>query len=208
MDQVSLLTPGELALTEAESRAPAGRSTRCRRRHHLHYTARPLAGPGRAAARPAHGVAGARAVSRPDARCPDGRPDAAQGARLRRLQSECRCCCTSRPSTTREAARRCPVNAVWIEGAGALDAPVATRPQVRTDTRLQAPPASTADYRRAWQASTARRSRLRAAAWRQPVQLTLCGAQRAITLATCTASLIPSFLNKMRPCACLTAQQL
>ena len=204
MDQVSLLEPDELALTETESRAllTALQPLLAEDGLALRYAA-----PDRWLAqgellRGLRTASMARALQQsltPDALT--AAPDAAQGARLRRLQSEMQMLLYQQAvNDAREAARRYPVNAVWIEGAGALDAPVAIKPQVRTDTRLQTPPASTADYRHAWQAIDSESLAPLRAVQRggMPVQLTLCGAQRAITLAS-VHGLIPSFLNKMRP---------
>ena len=204
MDQVSLLDPHELALGEAESRAllAALQPLLAEDGLTLRYVA-----PDRwlAQGELLRGLACAsmaRALQQP--LTPDAltrAPDAAQGAHLRRLQSELQMLLYNQSvNDTREAARRYPVNAIWIEGAGALDAPVPIRPGVRTDTRLQTPPASTDDYRRAWQAIDQESALPLLAAQRsgQAVRLTLCGAQRAITLAS-VHGLLPSFINKIRP---------
>jgi hypothetical protein len=86
-------------------------------------------------------------------------PDAAQGTRLRRLQGELQMLLYQHPSTT-------PARRRGATGQRRLDRrrrragrPRATRPGVRTDTRLQAPPASTADYAAPGRPSTARRWR-------------------------------------------------
>ncbi len=204
MDQVSLLEPDELALTETESRAllTALQPLLAEDGLALRYAA-----PDRWLAqgellRGLRTASMARALQQP--LTPDAltaAPDAAQGARLRRLQSEMQMLLYSQAvNDAREAARRYPVNAVWIEGAGALDAPVPINPAVRSDSRLQTPPASTDAYRRAWQAIDQESLAPLLAAQRggMPVRLTLCGARRAITLAS-VHGLIPSFLSKMRP---------
>lgn len=204
MDQVSLLEPGELALGEAESRALLAALQPLLQDEglSLRYVA-----PDRWLAqgellRGLSTASMARALQQPlTPELLTAAPDAAQGARLRRLQGELEMLLYQQPvNDAREAARRYPVNAVWIEGAGVLDAPVPPRSGVRTDTRLQAPPASTADYVRAWQALDDEalaplRTAQRAGA---KVALTLCGARRALTLAS-VHGLIPSFLNKMHP---------
>ena len=204
MDQVSLLEPGELALGEAESRALLAALQPLLQDEGL--TLRYVA-PDRWLAqgellRGLSTASMARALQQPlTPELLTAAPDAAQGTRLRRLQGELEMLLYQQPvNDAREAARRYPVNAVWIEGAGVLDAPVPPRPGVRTDTRLQAPPASTADYVRAWQALDGEalaplRAAQRAGA---KVALTLCGARRALTLAS-VHGLIPSFLNKMHP---------
>ena len=128
-------------------------------------------------------------------------PDAAQGAHLRRLQSEMQMLLYQQPvNDAREAARRYPVNAVWIEGAGTLDAPLPPNPGVRTDTRLQTPPASTDDYQRAWQAIDQESVAPLVAAQRAgaPVRLTLCGTRRALGLST-APGLKAWLMRKMRP---------
>ena len=204
MDQVSLLDPHELALTEAESRAllAALQPLLAEDGLVLRYAA-----PDRwlAQGERLRGLACAsmaRALQRP--LTPDAltqASDAAQGAHLRRLQSELQMLLYTLPvNDARAAARRYPVNAVWIEGAGTLDAPVPPRPGVRTDTRLQTPPASTADYLRAWQAIDAEALAPLLAAQRNgaQVELTLCGARRALTLTT-VRGLLPGFMNKIHP---------
>ena len=204
MDQVSLLEPGELALAEAESRAllaalqPLLQDDGIRLRY---------VGPDRWLAqgellRGLSAASMARALQQPlTPAALTVASDAAQGARLRRLQSELQMLLYQQPvNDAREAARRYPVNAIWIEGAGALDAPVPLRPGVRTDTRLQTPPADTDDYRRAWQAIDQESIAPLLGAQRAgaPVRLTLCGARRALTLAT-VHGLMPKFMNKIRP---------
>ena len=205
MDQVSLLAPDELALSEAESRALLAALQPLLAEDGLALS---YAAPDRwlAQGELLRGLACAsmaRALQQP--LTPDAltrAPDAAQGAHLRRLQSELQMLLYNQSvNDTREAARRYPVNAIWIEGAGALDAPVPIQPGVRTDTRLQTPPpASTDDYRRAWQAIDQESVAPLLAAHRsgQAVRLTLCGARRAVTLAS-VHGLIPNFLNKIRP---------
>ena len=204
MDQVSLLEPSELLLTEDESRQllaalqpllqDDGLSLRWVAPDRWLAQGELLRGLGT--------VSLARALQQP--LTPDAlfsAPDAAQGAHLRRLHSELQMLLYTHPvNDAREQARRWPVNAVWIEGAGALDAALPANPWVRTDIRLQTPVASTADYTRAWQAIDAESLAPLRAAQRAGarVSLTLCGARRAITLST-VHGLAQTFLNKMRP---------
>ena len=204
MDQVSLLEPGELALGEAESRALLAALQPLLQDEGL--TLRYVA-PDRWLAqgellRGLSTASMARALQQPlTPELLTATPDAAQGARLRRLQGELEMLLYQQPvNDAREAARRYPVNAVWIEGAGALDAPVPPRPGVRTDTRLQAPPASTTDYVRAWQALDGEALAPLQAAQRAgaKVALTLCGTRRALTLAS-VHGLMSNLLNKMHP---------
>lgn len=204
MDQVSLLDPHELALTEAESRAllAALQPLLAEDGLVLRYAA-----PDRwlAQGERLRGLACAsmaRALQRP--LTPDAltqASDAAQGAHLRRLQSELQMLLYTQPvNDAREAARRYPVNAVWIEGAGTLDTATPPNRAVRTDTRLQAPPASTDAYQRAWQAidREALAPLLAAQQAGAPGQLTLCGARRAITLVS-VHGLTQRLASKIRP---------
>lgn len=112
-------------------------------------------------------------------------PSAAQSAHLRRLQTELQMLLYHHPvNEAREAARRWPVNAVWITGAGQLDAPLPPDPRVRVEPRLaQLPPDTNADaLRAAWQAidgdSLAQLRRVLDAGG--DARLTLCGPRRAL----------------------------
>lgn len=204
MDQVSLLAPGELALTEGESRALLAAVQPLLRGDglSLRYVA-----PGRwlAQGELLRGLATAsmaRALQQPltlDALA--HAPAAAQSAHLHRLQSELQMLLYTHPvNDAREAARGYPVNAVWIEGAGVLDAPLPPNPEVRTDTRLQTPPASTAEHARAWQAMDDEVLAPLLAAQRAGarVQLTLCGTQRAVGLLT-APGVHGWLMSKLRP---------
>jgi hypothetical protein len=96
-------------------------------------------------------------------------PTAAQGAHLRRLQAELEMLLHGHPvNAAREQQGRSPVNALWIDGAGALDAPHPPDPQVRTAPTFDA--ASAAELCRALAAGSLAR-------------LTLCGPRRALTFA-------------------------
>jgi hypothetical protein len=91
-------------------------------------------------------------------------PTAAQGARLRRLQAEVEMLLHDHPvNEARESQGRWPVNALWIDGAGALDAPRAPNPQVR----VAPTPDAVDELRRALDAHC-------------DARLTLCGPRRAI----------------------------
>lgn len=204
MDQVSLLDPHQLALTEAESRAllAALQPLLAEDGLVLRYAA-----PDRwlAQGELLRGLACAsmaRALQRPlTPAALTHAPDAKQGAHLRRLQSELQMLLYNQSvNDAREAARRYPVNAIWIEGAGALDASVPIQPGVRTDTRLQTPPASTSEYQRTWQAIDAEVGAPLQAAQRAgtPVQVTLCGARRAIGLAS-AQGVVHRLLSKIHP---------
>jgi hypothetical protein len=87
----------------------------------------------------------------------------------------------------REAARRWPVNALWISGAGVLDAPLPPSPQVLVEPGLaQLPPDCSADdWRAAWQAidAGAAAQLRRVLAGGGDARLTLCGPRRAIGFA-------------------------
>ncbi|MFT4194523.1 phosphoglycerate mutase [Ottowia sp.] len=115
-------------------------------------------------------------------------PTAAQSAHLRRLQTEVQMLLYHHPvNEAREQGRRWPVNALWIAGAGQLDAPLPPAPHVLVEPRLaQLPPVSTAgDYARAWQAidaGTVAQLR-RVLDGGGDARLTLCGPRRAIAFA-------------------------
>jgi hypothetical protein len=86
-----------------------------------------------------------------------------------------------------------PVNAVWLTGAGVLDAMPPPAPQVIVENRLCASALAldAAAYRQAWQAVDADACAMLLDAFRagEPVQLTLAGEQRAVTLAPRPASM-------------------
>lgn len=206
MDHITVLDPAELQLTEAESRAllaavqpllsADGLAVRYVRADAWLAQGELLRGLATASL--------ARALQHPLA--PDDlarAPAAAQGAQLRRLQSELQMLLYTQPvNDARESARRWPVNALWLHGAGQLDAPHPPRPQVLAERRLADPAAQTsaAAWAQAWQTIDADGgARLQAAAQGgQPVQLTLCGPQRAITLAS-RAGWWANMMNKMHP---------
>lgn len=116
-------------------------------------------------------------------------PDARQGARLRRLQSELQMLLYTHPvNEAREQARRWTVNALWIDGAGMLAQARAPRAGVQGDTRLaRAAAQSSAEAQAAaWRALDAEALAPLAARQRagEAVRLTLCGPRRAVTLAS------------------------
>ena len=142
MDQLSLLAPDELALSEAESRALLAALQPLLAEDGLTLS---YAAPDRwlAQGELLRGLACAsmaRALQQP--LTPDAltrAPVAAQGAHLRRLQSELQMLLYNQPvNDAREAARRYPVNAIWIEGAGAQ--PGSLRPDPRRDRPAAARP--------------------------------------------------------------------
>ncbi|HOB65534.1 hypothetical protein [Ottowia sp.] len=115
-------------------------------------------------------------------------PNPERQRRLARLQSELEMLLATHPvNAAREAARQWPVNMLWIDGAGALDAPLPPRPDVWVAPHLcRGDAARTArGHAAAWQAIDAEHAAPLLAALRagQPVKLTLSGPRRAITLA-------------------------
>lgn len=131
-------------------------------------------------------------------------PTPAQSAHLRRLQNELQMLLYTQPvNDAREQAKRWPVNALWIEGAGLLDAPTPQNPGVRVESRLA--PAATPDlaaWQAAWQAidadSVAQLARQLASG--ADVRLTLCGPRRALTLrpATGLGARVSSLFSPLR----------
>lgn len=112
-------------------------------------------------------------------------PTDAQSAHLRRLQAEWQMLLYQHPvNEAREAARRWPVNALWITGAGALDHALTPNPHVLVEPRLaQLPPeAGTAERDAAWlDVAKGTLTRLRAVLDAGGnARLTLCGPRRAI----------------------------
>jgi hypothetical protein len=111
-------------------------------------------------------------------------PEAAQGAQLSRLQAELEMLLYDHPvNQARQSRGRSPVSALWIAGAGALDAPHLPNPQVRT-----APTSEAVDeLRRALDAGS-------------DARVTLCGPRRAITFAPARglAARISSLLKPLR----------
>ena len=68
-------------------------------------------------------------------------PTPAQGAHLRRLQNELQMLLYTQPvNDAREQAKRWPVNALWIEGAGLLDTPTPQNPACVSKTAWRRPP--------------------------------------------------------------------
>jgi hypothetical protein len=190
LDHVTLLNPADVALTEAES-------------HALLATVQPLLAEDGIALhyhRPDAWLAQgalfdglttcsmARALQAPVTRdVLAAAPTEAQGAHLRRLQTELQMLLYHHPvNEAREAQRQWPVNAVWIDGAGTLHAPLAPAPQVVVDRHLaDLPPHATAAERQAaWHAlaHAGLAQLVQALDAGQPVQLTLCGPRAAITL--------------------------
>ena len=189
LDHATLLPPDQLALTDAESRALLAAVQPL-----LHDDGLALryVGPGAWLAqgellRDLRTWSMARAAQQPLTRhvlAQSATPG--HGAQLDRLQNELQMLLYTHPvNDAREQARQLPVNAIWIEGAGALDHAIAPRPGLRVDQRLA--PAATPDlaaWQAAWQAidadSVAQLQRPCEAG--QDVRLTLCGPHRAITL--------------------------
>lgn len=197
MDDVQLIDPAALELSEAESQAllaacaPLLAQDGLRLRH---------VSPGRWLAegellRGLVCTSPARAATRRLSRQALARADApAQQRQLARLQSELEMLLSAHPvNQAREAARQWPANALWLHGAGALDAPVPARTGVRVAPQLTQGEAAchAAAHVAAWQAIDADDAAALLAALRagQSVQLTLSGPRRALTLASGGAGL-------------------
>ncbi|MBK6612599.1 phosphoglycerate mutase [Ottowia sp.] len=191
LDHVNLLDPAALALTEDESRAllAAVQPLLAEDGLALRYAA-PDAW--LAQGEPLRGLATwsmQRALQRPITRDLLAlAPTEAQSAHLRRLQSEVQMLLYSHPvNEARERERRWPVNALWITGAGTLDAPLPPARHVLVEPRLArlSPDAGPDDHAHAWQAidadSLARLHAVLEAGG--DARLTLCGPRRAQTLA-------------------------
>lgn len=187
MDHVTLLPPGQLGLTDAESRAllAAVQSLLQDDGIALHYQ-RPDAW--LAQGELLRGLSTwsmARAARQPLTReVLSLAPTPEHGARLRRLQNELQMLLYTQPvNEAREQARQWPVNALWIDGAGQLDHALAPRPGVRVEQRLSAA-ADLPAWQAAWQAidadSVAQLGQRLAAG--EDLRLTLCGPRRALTL--------------------------
>lgn len=190
MDQISLLPPAQLPLTEAESRAllaavqplltEDGLTVRYERPDAWLAQGELLRG--------LSTWSMARAAEQPltrEALTLSTAPG--QGAHLKRLQNELQMLLTTHPvNDAREPQRLPAINALWIEGAGVLEQAVAPQAGVRTETRLA--PAATPDvasWQAAWQAIDADTiaALSQHLATRADGRLTLCGPRRAITLA-------------------------
>ena len=116
-------------------------------------------------------------------------PTEAQRRTLRRLQSEWQMLLYTHPvNEAREGARRWPVNALWIGGAGELPQANAPRADVQVCRELLDLPArlSLHDWQRAWQAidANALAPLLQTVRGGAPARLTLCGPRRALTLSS------------------------
>lgn len=191
LDHVTLLDPAALALTEDESRAllAAVQPLLAEDGVALRYIAPDLWLAQGALFRGLTTWSMDRAVQRPLTRDVLAlAPTAAQSAHLRRLQTEVQMLLYHHPvNEAREQGRRWPVNALWIGGAGQLDAPLAPAPHVLVEPRLtQLPPdAGMEAFHAAWQAidagSAARLRRVLDAGG--DARLTLCGPRRAIGFA-------------------------
>lgn len=206
LDQVSLLDPGELALSEGESRALMGAIEPLLAEDgiQLRYV-RPEAWLAQGAL-----LQGVATASMARARGTPLTPetlmqarDPTQGVRLRRLQSEIEMLLHQHPvNDAREADGRWSVNAVWFSGAGQLDAPVHTNPTVVTETRLRelSGNAGITALANAWQTIEADAApRLAAAlAAGAELRLTLCGPRQAFTLVP-AHGLRARLARKMRP---------
>ena len=118
--------------------------------------------------------------------------DPARQRLLARLQSELEMLLAAHPvNQAREAARQLPVNAVWISGAGELEAALPPRRDVLVAPQLTRllqgeSAADPAAHAAAWQAIDAELAAPLLAALRagEPVRLTLSGPLRAVTLAS------------------------
>jgi hypothetical protein len=111
-------------------------------------------------------------------------PEGAQAAPLRRLQNEMQMLLYTHPfNDRRQAAGQLPVNSFWVSGAGALPAAPApaTAMQVLDDLRKPALQEDWAQWAAAWQALDASLLKdLCDQAWRgERVTLTLCGERAA-----------------------------
>jgi hypothetical protein len=117
------------------------------------------------------------------------------GPMWQRLQNEMQMLFYTHPINDGRTRRgRLPVNAIWLTGAGALDALPAPAPHVVVENRLSASALAldAAAYRQAWQSVDADACAALLAACRagEPVQLTLAGEQAAITYAPRSASIV------------------
>ena len=189
LDDVQLIDPAQLALSEEESRA-------------LLATVQPLLAEDGVALRyiaPERWLAQgelfrglttwsmARALAQPLTRDLLAlAPTEAQSAHLRRLQTELQMLLYTHPvNDAREARRGWPVNALWIDGAGALDPLPPPTPEVLVEPALSAvPPSASAEQRRAAWQTVGQGSLARLAAALEAgadAQLTLCGPQRALS---------------------------
>lgn len=107
--------------------------------------------------------------------------------RLRRMQNEWQMLLADHPvNATRAAEGRPIVNALWIEGAGQMVAPVAANGDVQAEWRLVQAGPDIEQRRAAWHAldQDSVAALLAAQAQGQVVRLTLCGPRRAVTLQT------------------------
>ncbi len=116
------------------------------------------------------------------------------GPLWQRLQNEMQMLFYTHPLNDERARRgQLPVNAIWLTGAGVLDALPAPAPQVVVENRLCASALAldAAAYRAAWQAVDADSGAALLAACRagEPVQLTLAGERGTVTLAPRPASI-------------------
>lgn len=116
------------------------------------------------------------------------------GPMWQRLQNEMQMLFYTHPCNDERVRRgQLPVNAIWLTGAGVLDALPAPAPHVVVENRLCASGVAldAAAYRQAWQAvdADACAALLAECGAGQPVRLTLAGEQRAITFAPRPASL-------------------
>jgi len=110
------------------------------------------------------------------------------GPLWQRLQNEMQMLFYTHPINDERTGRgQLPVNAIWLTGAGVLDAMPAPAPQVVVENRLCASALAldAGAYRAAWRAVDADSGAALLAACRagEPVHLTLAGEQGAVTLA-------------------------
>jgi len=190
LDHARLLDPAELALTESESRALLAAAAPLLAEDGVTLTyARPDAWLAQGELlRDLSTWSLSRALARP--LTPDLLPQAptpAHGARLRRLQAEVQMLLHAHPVNQADT-RPWPVNALWIAGAGALDAPLPPNPRVHVERRLSPlpPEADAAQRRAAWQAIDAGSltQLRRVLAGGGDARLTLCGPRRAVSCAS------------------------
>lgn len=191
LDYVTLVDPAELALTEAESRALLDSLQPLLAEDGL--TLRYL--------RPDVWLAQGellrglttwsieRALQRPLTRDQLAlAPNPAQADHLRRLQTELQMLLYHHPvNEARERERRWPINALWINGAGVLDAPLPPDPHVWVEPRLaQLPaPADAGALEAVWRAidGDSLTQLRRVLEGGGDARLTLCGPRRALSFA-------------------------
>lgn len=129
--------------------------------------------------------------------------DTAQSVHLKRLQSEIQMLLYTHPvNDAREQRGRWPINAMWISGAGVLDKPLAARTPVVVERRLQSLPTrfGAAELASIWHAIEADITPRLQAVLRASgqAQLSLCGPRRALTWRS-TQGLWQRLSGRLRP---------